>query len=230
MATILISSNERIVVQEAFGKDWEIIACALPFDFLLHTASGPIARERKEFPGDFIASVKDGRFAKECAAMREASQFPGIISEGSPLYAPNGNLIVGRKISRWSRKAVRNLIRSLQFIEGCGIEWSPNLQGTEELLRETQTYFDKTGHRSLRVRPTIRSSWLVTTQEERYLHWLQGLPSVGAGRAELLASRFPTPASMIEAGVEQIMESPNIGKTLAQGIWGFLHVDKIGEA
>jgi len=225
---ILVSSNELPrVIDELTKAGFDVYEANLPFDFLLYTNSGPIARERKAFPSDFLASVQDGRFSRECAAMREASKFPGLIFEVQSrtrnLYTSDGHLRNGRKETNWTKAGVRNLCRSLRYVEGCDIERTVGVAGTADSLLETYHYFDSTSHLSLRQRPRIVTDWIVPTFEERYIHWLQGLPAVSIRRARILSVRFPNPKSMHAASFDDIRACPSIGTVIATGIYGFLH-------
>ena len=219
--TIIVSPNERLEVKEALGEMG--LESPIPFDFLMFTSRGKVARERKVFPDDFLASVSDGRFSKECAAMREVSQFPGVILEGDPIYTKEGFLLVGRRPSRWTKKAVRNLIRSLEYAEGCLVEWSSDILGTIELLKETYDYFNKDRHTSLRTRPGLQSNWLTPTGGERLVFFYQGLPGISVVRATKLADVFPSPDKLFQATEADITTIPGLGKKLAGGIVRFLH-------
>ena len=224
MRTILVSSNERKQVRDALG-DSALIA-DLPFDFLSFTKRGSIAAERKRFPGDFIASVQDGRFARECAAMREASQWPHIIIEGRGSYTKDGYLKSGPRILNWTRKSIRNMIRSLELVEGCRVEQTRNIQDTTNCLHEIADYFDTERHGSFRARARLVSDWPAPTYQERYRYWLMGLPEISAVRADKLAAKFTCPVAIIAASEEDLMEVPGIGKYMAGRIYNFLHEER----
>lgn len=222
----LVSANERAEVKKALGDDG--ISVDLPFDFLLFTERGAIAAERKAVPGDLLASVTDGRLARECAAMREEAQYRFLIHEGRILYTPDGYVKDGHIQRRWTRTGVRNLLRSIRFVEGADIEFSDNIEDTINVLREIHGYFNNE-HGSYRARPRLESNWPVTLYEERYMYWLQGLPTteygrgIGPSRAKRVAQVFPNPSSLFSASVEGIVTVSGIGERTAKGIWEFLH-------
>ena len=223
--TILVSSNERTEVKQALG-DLGMVA-NIPFDFQLFTERGSVPCERKKIPDDLMASIGDGRLAKECAAMRQESEFRVVILEGRFSYTSDDRLRIGNRPSRWTRKAVRNIIRSIKYVEGCDIEYSDNILDTVEVLKELQAYFDKDKHLSLRIRPRFESSWLVPVYEERFIYWLQGCGfGISVVRARAISQVFKTPMEVGQAYVdgtlaEKLVSIPGIGKTLAKGFVEF---------
>lgn len=218
--TILVSPNES-EVKKALGDDG--FEAPLPFDFLLYTSRGPIPAERKRFPDDFIASVKDGRWAREAAAMRQYSPYCIGIIEGEGRYTSDDKLRIGNRVSQWSRAGVRNMFRSLRYVEGVDLEFTSDILDTVECLKEMQAYFDKDTHISLRTRPRFESDWFTPVYEERFIYWLQGC---GAGisivRARAFAKVFKNPGEVFNASVEDFMSIPGIGPTMAKNVYNFL--------
>jgi len=192
---ILVVPGEVALIKALNGKALEH---QMGFDIQLITKKGSIAIERKEFPGDFLASVSDGRFAKECAAMREVSEHRIVIKEGRSSFDRQGFLWNGGRITRWSRKGIRNLLRSLEYVEGVHIEETESIVDTAERLEELQLYFDGE-HKSLRTRQGVQSDWPNPTYQERYIRFLQGLPGISVKRAELIAGTYPNPFAFCRA-------------------------------
>jgi ERCC4-type nuclease len=220
--TLIISANERKPVKAAFSKRFDLLEMNLPFDLLLYTKTGPIALERKVFPSDFIASVQDGRFSREIAEMHEQSQLCFIICEGKPRWR-EGHLISGGRVCHWNKTAIWNIKRSLRYQEGCDILETDNLTDTVEQVVELADYFDTEKHRSLHNRTGVKSNWPKATDEERYLHWLQGLPECRIGRAKLLAGRYKTPDELFSASIKDINSIKGMGHYMSGRIWNFLH-------
>ena len=230
MLTIVVSANEHREVKLALGK--MALEDNLPYDFKLFTARGVVPRERKVFPSDFLASIYDGRMSRECAAMREDSQYPGVILEGQACYTTDGHLRNGRIVTNFTRASLRNLIRSIEYVEGCVVEWSSDIGDTVDILIETQTWFDKVNHNSLRTRQPIQTDWLRPTYQERYLYWLQGLPTISISRAKKIAEVYPSPMSLLRAIVangefsqKALTTVPGIGKGIAGTIAKFVSGD-----
>lgn len=223
--SILVSSNERKSVMDALGD--MAIEANLGFDFQLFTRQGVVAVERKKFPNDFIASVDDSRLAKECAAMREEGDFRFVIVEGKGRYSGN-RLMLGRKPSRWTRAGIRNLMRSIRYVEDADVEYTSNIKDTVSRLVELQEYFDKEDHLSLRVRAGCKSNIHFTpTYEERLLHFYQGLPSVSIIRARELAKIYPCSVDLHKASLEDLLKVPGIGKQTAEAIYVFINEGRL---
>lgn len=222
---ILVSANERAEVKDALGDLG--MAVDLPFDFLIYTNRGPVAVERKYFPDDFISSVRDGRFARECAAMREKAEYRIIVCEGEGKYTHDGKLRMRNKPTAWTRAGVRNLKRSLRYVEGCDIEYSSSIVDTVEVLKELHKYFDAATHVSLRTRPKFESNWLVPIYEERFIYWVQGIgKGISIVRARTIAKIFHSPMEICAAHVdgtltEKLISIPGIGQTIAKGFSKF---------
>ena len=119
------------------------------------------------------------------------------------------------------------MIRSLKLVHGVDVEWTSDIPDTIALLLELRDYFNREKHLSLFSRPALDSDWPVPTNQEKYLYWLQGLPSVKVSRARLLIQHFPTPEALFQATREQMLGVPGLGKALVGQIWGFLHQGRI---
>jgi len=223
---ILVSSNEWPRFKKHLAE--EGISTTQGFDFLQFTEAGLIASERKRVPGDLLASAEDGRLARECTAMREEADYGFVVCEGKFTYTQDGYLRDGKRLTRWTKTGVRNLLRSIRFVEGADIEFTANTRDTAQLLRDFQKYFDNPKHGGYRSRPTLSPAWYVSTFEERYLHWIQGLPGISIGRANKIAGFFSNPMAVMSATLVDWKGVPGIGDKTAKGIWEFLHggIDK----
>lgn len=225
---VIVSANERKKVKDALGE--MAIVANIPYDFQLLTNRGLIPIERKKFPSDFIASVEDGRLARECAHMREDAEYRILIKEGKGKYTRDGFLKRGSKVTRWTKQGIRNLMRSIRYVEAVDIEFSDNIEGTVEILKELQEYFDSDTHLSIRSRKKFEScTQFIPTYEERFNFWLQGLPRVNIMRARALASVFATPMALFGASVEDLSKVKSISGKPAKGIYSFLHEGCYGE-
>jgi len=226
--SILVSSNERKPIKQALG-DFGIEA-NIPYDFKIFTERGIIAIERKRFPDDLLASVDDGRLSKEFAAMREEGDYQILISEGRGRYTREGRLLLGRRPSRWFKSGIRSLFRSIRYVEGIDVEFTDNIPDTVECLKGVQQYFDQDKHLSIRTRLSPEPKLFILTKEERYLHFLQGLPSIKIVRAMELAKVFRSPLELFGADMQTLRSVPGIGNVVAEGIYNFLRgFDKLKE-
>ena len=218
--TVVITSNEPKSIRKLFTDRIEM---SMEFDFKLYTKSGIVGIERKKVPGDLISSIEDGRLGKQILAMREECSIKIVLLHGVMTYNKNGVLRQGKRTSsRWTAKGMRNLRRTLEFVEGCYIEYARNNIELVNVINEIQIYLDTPQHNSMHIRQGIRRDWIIPTNQERVMYWFQGLPKVGTTTAKKLYDKFPTPLSLFQASIEEICEVPKIGKHSATNIYNFL--------
>lgn len=217
--SIIITTNEPKEIKELFE---DRVETPMDYDFQLCTMRGPIPLERKAIPGDLIASVSDGRLARELRAMREVSRFYTVLLHGRLTFNKDGELVMRGHGHKWTRKGVRNLLRTIELFEGARLEWAETDEELVEVVNEIEEYFNKTHHLSLRVRPALDSNWLAPTREEKVRYFYQGLPSISAVRAKTLAGKYISPMDLYTASIEDIMELSGFGRTLAKGVYDFL--------
>jgi len=198
------------------------IAANIPYDFQLYPTRFMVAAERKRMPSDLIASVQDGRLARECAAMREDAEYRVLLCEGRCHYTADGHLKMGGVDSRWTRTAIRNLLRSVRYVEGVDVEFTDSIPDTVAALVELHNYFDQPQHTSIRSRQRIESDWPYPTYQERYIYWLQGLPHINIRRARSIAAAYDTPAAVVAAAIDGSLHVKGIGRITAQAISRFL--------
>lgn len=200
----------------------------LPFDIEIFTKLGVVAIERKIIPEDLISSVTDGRLYKEIVAMREVSKFNIILFHGSFRYNRDNTLWVpgnkdAKRVGRsWTKKGIKNLCRTLEYVETLHIEWANDSEELVEVVAEVEKYFNQVNHLSLKVRPGLHTDWLIPTRQERIQYFYQGLPSISAIRAKALTGKFPSPMNLYSATVEDFKSIPGIGDKIATGIYNFL--------
>lgn len=201
----------------------DLIEVPMGYDICLLTNLGKVGIERKRVPSDLISSIEDGRLGREILAMREECKVMVILFHGVMRYNANGTLKLGRGTSyRWTDKGIRNVRRTLEFVEGCYVECARNNEELVKVVNEVQEYLDKPRHDSMHIRQGIKSNWIRSTREEKIIYWMQGLPGVGISTARKLYEKFPTPLSIFQAVPEDISSIPRMGKTVAMGIYNFL--------
>lgn len=153
---------------------------------VLFTAKGKmIGVQRKEF-GDLLASLKDGRLAKECSQMQPL-HIASIIIEGEPRWTNDGQLI--DRYARFTRAQYRGLLHSLR---SKGI-WVIETSGLDETILEIldlNVWCQKDEHMSLARRPAAQGEWGKPTSRDFLLWVLQGFPGIGPGLAARILDRF----------------------------------------
>ena len=218
-ANLIITTNEPKEIIDLFPGS---MTMPMDFDMLIKTTLGTVPIERKKVPGDLLASVSDGRLLRELIAMRGISQYYIVLLHGNIIYRRDGSVhMLGNKGRNWTKKGVRNLLRSLQFCEGAFLEYAETDEELIQVIKELQEYFNQQ-HLSLRHRPSIQSNWILPTRREKVMYFFQGLPGISTIRARALEERFPSPLNLYQATIEEIDDIPKFGKELATRIYNFL--------
>lgn len=216
--SVIVSPNERSKVKDKIPDKFE---APIPFDFLIYTEKFKIGLERKRFPKDLLDSLRDGRLARECACIREQCDFGILIVEGKGRYNKSGELMYGNHPSGFTRVGIRNLFRSIRYVEGMDIEFTSSVYETATLLQEVEQYFSNK-HLSTRKRKGIVAELFTPMYQERLLYFYQGLPGVSIGLATEIAKVYPSPISFISAGRDKWVKIKGIGQHTADRIHDFL--------
>ena len=218
--TPLITTNEPRKIRELFVDRIEV---PMNFDMKLYCNLATVGIERKKIPGDLISSIEDGRLGREILAMREECQVMIVLYHGVMRFNKNGTLRLGRRTSyRWTEKGLRNIRRTLEFVEGCHIEYAKNNYELVKVVSELQEYLDEKEHLSTKGRSPIKSDWIKPIYYEKVRYFYDGIPGVAVVGAKKLADKFPSPMQLYSASVEEIMEIPRVGRAMATGIYNFL--------
>ena len=150
------------------------------------TIKGWVGVQRKAVP-DLIASVQDGRLAKEIAQLMKC-KVASLVVEGRPRWSTDGTLM--RSHTRWSIAQHRSLLRSIQG-RGVFVEHSDDHADTARLIREIAGWVQKGDHRSLDRRPKPSpDSWGKVTDKAWACHMLQSVPDIGPVQAEAVYEHF----------------------------------------
>lgn len=184
-------------------------------DILAYTSRGKLGVQRKHVPDDFIASFEDGRLSKELPALRESVTFPVLLLEGDFIYNKMDLLMVGGRESRYTKTQVRNILRSIRYVQGIDVERSADIEDTVAVVNELVGWIEAEKHDSLYSRPSIRSEWGVASRVERQLHFLQGFPGVGVNTARKILDRFGSLGRVVKLVPTdaELMEVDGLGKS-----------------
>lgn len=183
---------------------------------------GKLAIQRKTFPDDLLASLDDGRLARELPLLAQA-EFPVLIVEGQPMWTADGHLMHGWS-SRWTRAQLRNLLRSVWRVHGVSVEHTDSLDDTAAAVLELEAWFKKDVHRSLltRSKTPIKNDWGLSNRRDFGRFFLQGLPGVGSTLAEQIFDHFGRVPLRWDCTLEELMSVYGIGKKRAKVLWEIL--------
>lgn len=155
-------------------------------DILFPAGGGLVGVQRKEL-SDLIASVQDGRLAKEVGQLQQVGRAV-LIVEGRPKWSSDGVLLRDYGFP-WTRQAHRNLMYSVQS-HGIWVEQTDDANDTVAAVLNLHEYLRKPKHHGLVRRPGPVSPWGKASNKEWLVHFLQGLEGVGPELAENLVAHF----------------------------------------
>ena len=186
-------------------------------DFLVLSPRGKCGAQRKHFPEDFFASLKDGRTAREVALMAQLEWRVWII-EGKPYYDDAGHLI-SEGNSRWTKSAIRSLAKSYWIQHGIMVEYTDDIDDTISVVNEWEAYLKKSKHRSLLTRQKggkLSDDWGKFDKRSWARFFLQGFPGVGSITAEALFDHFGRVPMQWSVTEKELQEVLGIGKKRAR--------------
>lgn len=149
------------------------------------TKAGLVGVQRKEI-ADLIASVRDGRLAKELAQMTQLA-IGVLVIEGRVRWTSDGELLSSR--SAWTRAQHLGLTFSIQS-QGYWINSTEDMDDTMSFVLSLEKWLSKERHTLGRVRPKVKGEWGNATSKEWGIHLLQSFPGVGYGQATAIYERF----------------------------------------
>ncbi len=222
---IVVSSTEPAVIinslRRHFNDPEDVVASTQPehrgVDFLWRAHGEWHGIQRKEVR-DFIASVNDGRLAKEVGQMRDGVVRPHLVIEGKVMFI-NGELGLGGKFGKPVKRAAwRGMLWSLAA-QGIEIGYTHDHGDTAEYVAHAYAWSQKDSHSTGLSRPGPDSEWGTPTSRDFQIHLLMGMPGVGRELAERVITHFGglpwewavTPAAL--------MEVPGLGKKKVDTMW-----------
>ena len=180
---------------------------------------GKLAVQRKTFPDDLLASLDDGRLARELPLLAQV-ELPILIVEGQPEWTADGRLMQSWA-SRWTKLQIRNLLRSVWHTHGVAVEQTIDINDTASAVLELETWFRKDIHRSLlaRRKSTAKDSWGLGNRRDIARYLLQGFPGVGSTLAEQIFDHFQGIPLRWNCSYEDLLTVYGIGQRRAQVLW-----------
>lgn len=177
-------------------------------------AWGMVGVQRKEVR-DLVASVADGRLAREVAQMQRLG-LAVLMIEGSARFTMDGVLIDG--FTRWTKEQHRGIIRSVQS-RGIWVEGTGNVGDTVEAVQSLMKWTEKRSHNSLDRRPKPSGAWGKATERDFASHLLQGVDGVGPGLAEAILDHFGKVPWAWECTHEELLAVKGMGPKTAEKLW-----------
>lgn len=189
-------------------------------DILLSSKLGSVGIQRKEVK-DFIASITDGRLAKESQQLKHLA-IAIIIIEGEFRWTTEGNLF--DSYTRYTRSQHESMLLSLQH-SGIWLMNSTSSTDTVRLILGIEKWANKTAHQSLTLRPKPAGKWGVTSSRDFSLHLLQSFDGIGAVTAAAILDQFQGVPLAWTATAQQLTQVPGVGPKRAAALMAALNPD-----
>lgn len=157
-------------------------------DFLFSVPDlGFVGIQRKAIP-DLVASLRDGRLAKELGQMEHLAM-KVIILEGREAWTRDGESLL---VNGWSETQQTGILFSL-FLKNFLVLKTADPHATMKSISQLQKYLSKGSHSSLDRRPKAVGTWGKSDSREFACHVLQSFPGVGPDLARRIYDRFGLP-------------------------------------
>lgn len=183
-------------------------------DILFAVKGKWVGIQRKEI-ADLIASVHDGRLAREMSMMKSLA-LGVLIVEGKLQWTMDGELLTKGYGKNWTRAHHQGLLWSVQQ-KGYWVAFTDDAHGTVDAAEMLESWLRKDKHQSLDRRPGPDSMWGTPGNEDFQRHMVMGLPGVGVELAERIIKELGVPFQW-RVTEEDLMRVSGIGKKKAQAM------------
>lgn len=189
-------------------------------DVVFRTDKLWVGVQRKAIP-DFIASVTDGRLAKEVQQMSACNRLDVkcVLIEGEPQWTDDGVYMSNGYGSSWTLAQHRGMLWSLQ-LRGIWVDHTRSLSETRVWLRMLEQWVAKEKHQALDRRPAAFGAWGKPDSREFGIHLLQGLPNVGPELAARIYDEYGGVPWTWGVGIKELTAIPGVGKKKAEQMLG----------
>jgi len=225
MSTYLLSPSE-VRLTELFGS--AAIVSTIPeqkgADILIYTRLGLMGIQIKEVPNDFLASLSDGRLARE-TSMLAACDFRLLLMRGRFKYWPDGRVsLPGRREgSRFTEKQVRGILFSIKYVKGIDYDYVDDYEDIVSYIKHLDQWIDKEEHLAMFSRPGgPKGAWVVPSAEEVQSWLLQGFEGIGPAIANSIIDHFNGLPLAWTCTSKELMSVPKLSPKRAQYLWNFL--------
>lgn len=176
--------------------------------------------QRKEFPNDFVASMRDGRLAKELAQMARLD-VAILLIEGYGTWTNDGQNLE----QAISKQQLWNYIVSASLARGIIVYQVASEADGAAFIGSVYEWSRKPVHRSLMSRPKPVGKWGQRGNRDWELHVLQSFEGIGPGVAGKILDHFGGLPLAWTVGVDEMMKVDGIGKKRAEALTRSLEVE-----
>lgn len=220
---MLVSPTESATARLLGQSSWKPEDYGVDFFWIARKKSYGVQRKALK---DLIASVDDGRLAKELLQMSSLDAAYLIVETGErggagPREMPNTTLagLVGGYGRPWTGSQYRGVLYGV-MARGIQVLTTRDEAETLERVGELEKWSRKERHESAKGRGSAPVDVFGKRGNREYATWLLcGLPNVGTVTANAIYDHFGRLPLRWECTVEDLMQVPGVGKKSAQRIW-----------
>lgn len=189
-------------------------------DFLVLSDVHMVAVQRKEFPGDFLSSLEDGRLQRELALLKRCP-LSVWVREGYAEWDLQDQL-VGRGPFRWEH--LWGIETTMQLDLGVRLYVTRDKAETAQLLLYLESWLRKADHVSLAYRPKPHGEWGVATDRDWARHMLQSFPGIGVRLADSIYEKFGRVPLRWDVSSQDMLDVQGMGPVRVGRLWGAFDV------
>jgi ERCC4-type nuclease len=192
-------------------------------DIVMRTDKLWVGIQRKELK-DLIASVQDGRLAKEVMQMSACNRLhiKVLLVEGKAQWTTDGVFMSNGFGASWTLAKHRSILWSAR-LEGLWVDYTDSIVETRIWLRMMEQWAGKAKHNALSRRPGALGVWGRPDSREWGIHTLQSFPGIGPETAASIYDHFGTLPLVWNVTEAQLLKVKGVGKKRAREIWGSLN-------
>lgn len=219
MSGVLISPTEPDLIK-ATG-----VVSSIPesrgADILIASRNTTIGVQRKQFPGDFMSSLGDGRLADLALKLSSSVQVPVLVLEGQPKWTRDGELVDDR-VRRFTLSGLNRMLLSFFAVYGIATYWTRTVPDTANLIVDFGVWASRESHGTSilqRPGPTGRDMRGNVTERNRAIYMLQALAEgVGPDVAGSIYDHFGCVPLRWDVTAKQMGEVAKVGPKRVQAL------------
>lgn len=183
-------------------------------DLLVFGGETMVGMQRKTWPGDFLASVSDGRFTTSSMKMLKLPH-RFLLLEGHTNFTRDG-AIVGETYGegrRFTRGNLWGMLWSLLFEFDIVPFWTASTAETAEFVVRFEEWLGKPEHSTGRVRVGLSTpSGRTAKPRDMAAFLLQGFPGIGPTVAEAIFDTFERVPLRFDVTRDEMKSVPGVGE------------------
>lgn len=169
--------------------------------------------QRKELH-DFLASLDDGRLAKELAQMKAAVTMPVLVLEGRIQIA--NDIVVTKGYGRpVTLSGLNKRLLSIQSRDVSVVQTS-EVATTAHFVLDHYEWSQAEGHATASTRPKPVGGWGTRGSRDYQIHLLTALPGVGEKTAKSILDTLGRCPLTIDATLRELVSVPGVGPVMAR--------------